>query len=149
MVDPVPVHEGPVPTWLDRLLALGAVGGAAGMVWLLAPVTPDARGFGTHEALGWTPCGWPVTYGLPCPTCGCTTAACLVVHLHWLDAFLVHPFGAAFAVFVLGVGGVGLHDLLRCRSFVARAYGIRLAVWVPAAIALLGGSWLYKWLTWK
>lgn len=145
----VPVHEGPAPAWLDRAIAAAAVGVAAWIVWRLAPIAPDPRGFGTHEALGWTPCSWPTTYGIPCPTCGATTAACLMVHLRPLDALLAHPFGAVLAVLTFVVAALGLHDLLRGRAFLVRAYSIKLAPWVVGGVVLLGASWLYKWLSWR
>lgn len=35
---------------------------------------PAARGYGTHQQLGMSPCGLLVRTGLPCPSCGMTTA---------------------------------------------------------------------------
>ncbi|NOX60289.1 MAG: DUF2752 domain-containing protein, partial [Planctomycetes bacterium] len=55
------------------LLAAGAIIGTAGFV------TPDPKGFGTHEQLGQQRCSWPRQYAIPCPTCGMTTAFAYVV----------------------------------------------------------------------
>lgn len=37
-------------------------------------LTPDPRGYGTHEQLGLAPCGFARMTGVACPTCGTTTA---------------------------------------------------------------------------
>jgi len=54
---------------------------------------PDSRGFGTHEALGLPPCGFILTSGLPCPSCGMTTAFSNVMHGRLWDAFIAQPAG--------------------------------------------------------
>jgi hypothetical protein len=60
---------------------------------------PDLRGLGTHEQLfGLQPCGFVLTTGLPCPTCGMTTAFALMMHGHPLAAFLTQPAGAVFCL---------------------------------------------------
>jgi len=41
---------------------------------LAAWLTPDARGYGTHEQLGLRPCTFVTLFGWRCPTCGMTTA---------------------------------------------------------------------------
>lgn len=140
----VPAREGPLPWWLDRALALAVVLAGGAVVWALANVDPDSRGYGTHEQLGMRPCGWPEHYGMPCPTCGVTTAACHLVHLHPWSALVTQPFGAALAVVGLVVLCTALSDLCRGRSFAARAYGLELARWVVGGVALLLLAWFYK-----
>lgn len=66
----------------DRLLLAWHVRVAAGLgagVLLALLVTaswlrPDPTGQGTHQQLGLPPCAWRVILGIPCPTCGMTTA---------------------------------------------------------------------------
>ncbi len=41
---------------------------------LAASLTPDARGYGTHESLGFPPCTFQVIFRIPCPSCGMTTS---------------------------------------------------------------------------
>lgn len=118
------------------------------MVVLLLGVDPDARGFGTHEQLGMASCSWPELHGIPCPTCGCTTAAAHLVHLSPWRALTEQPFGAAFALGGLWLAVIALHSLIRGRSFVER-----ISLW-PYARIFVGGAvllflaWGYKCLTW-
>lgn len=86
-------------------LAWGAVG-AGGLAVLAVALwlPPDARGHGTHEALGIPPCGFVVTSGLPCPTCGMTTAFSNAVRGRIAQAFVAHPGGLALCLLaMLGV----------------------------------------------
>ncbi|MEO6593468.1 MAG: DUF2752 domain-containing protein [Planctomycetota bacterium] len=144
----IPVEEGPVAVWVDRVVAGIVFGFAATWVVMLLRIDPDARGHGTHEQLGWEPCGWPAVYGMPCPTCGCTTAACHLLHGNVVQAFVVQPFGAAVA---LGGALLGVHALLcllRGRSFVDVM--VRLPFWriVFGATLLLLLAWWYKCAVW-
>lgn len=141
---PVPVTEGPVAPWLDRAIALAIIGAGSAVILALARVVPDPRGYGTHEQLGMSECGWPQRYGMPCPTCGVTTAACYLVHLSPWRALVTQPFGAALAATGLLVLALALVDLVRGRSFVARAYSLRLSRWVGGGILLLLAAWGYK-----
>jgi hypothetical protein len=145
----VPIAEGPIAVWADRALAGSVVAAAAACVWGLASIAPDARGHGTHEQFGWTPCSWPIVYGIPCPTCGCTTAACLFVHGRVFTAFATQPFGASVAAFGALVGVHALLCLLRGRSFADAL--VRWPFWriVLGAFVLFVLAWGYTWLTWR
>jgi len=144
VITTVPVQQGPRPVWLDRLIAGGVVAAAFAITGLLLAVDPDPKGYDTHVRLGMAPCSWPRTHGMPCPTCGATTAACLLVHGHPLAALATQPFGAAIAAAGLLLGAIATWCLLRARSF--------LDVWVQlprgrlllAGVALLLLAWLYK-----
>jgi len=65
------------------------------IVWLVLGLSldPDPRGFGTHEQLGLSACYAREWLGVPCPTCGVTTASVLLLHGHPLDSFQNQPFG--------------------------------------------------------
>ncbi len=81
---------------IDGRLAWGCVALLCGAVLGLAIyLHPDSRGFGTHEQLPFYPypCSFTLTTGLPCPTCGMTTAFSLVMHGRFLAAFLAQPAG--------------------------------------------------------
>ncbi len=146
MLTTIPVHEGPRPVWLDRVFALAVLAAAVTCTVALATIDPDPRGYDTHTQLGMSPCMWPKVYGYPCPTCGATTAAAMVVHGRLIAAFVTQPFGAAVAIAGIAFGAVAGWCLLRSRSF--------LDVWMQVprlalaffAMLLLLFAWGYKCL---
>ncbi len=81
-----------VPGILLALIA-GSVLGVAAFA-----LEADAAGLGTHTQLGLTPCGFVAATGLPCATCGMTTATTLAAHGHLLDSFRTQPAGFFFAL---------------------------------------------------
>jgi len=145
----IPLADGPVSATADRIVA--AIIGVVAVVFTagLLSVSPDARGHGTHEQLGMDKCGWPEVYGMPCPTCGCTTAATELVHGNLIGAFVTQPFGAAVALIGLLAGIHAWGCLLRGRSFVDLL--VRLPFWtiVFGLVVLLFASWGYKCLIWE
>jgi ribose/xylose/arabinose/galactoside ABC-type transport system permease subunit len=142
----IPLADGPVAAWIDRSAALSVASTVAAVVVALWRVAPDPRGHGTHEQLGLDPCGWPIAYGIPCPTCGVTTAACHLVHGNVVTAIAVQPFGAALMLVSLLLGLHALLCLWRRRSFADLL--VRLPMWrlLGAAFAGLLATWGYKCL---
>lgn len=140
----IPLAAGPVAPWLDRAVSGFVVVLAIACTALLAITDPDPRGYDTHTQLGMAACGWPTAHGMPCPTCGCTTAASLVVHGSPVRAFVVQPFGALCAIAGLVLGAHALGCLLRGRSFVDLLVRLRLPRWIAFAALAMGLSWYYK-----
>ncbi len=146
VISSVPVQDGPRGAWLDRTVAATVVVAATGSAWLLGRLTPDPRGYDTHVQLGMARCSWPGTYGIPCPTCGATTAACHLLHGNLLQAFVTQPFGAALAAAGLLAGVAALWCLLCRRSFLDLVAQVPWPRTIVIGVALLLGSWLYKYL---
>ena len=113
-----------------------------------ASLTPSPAGHGTHLALGLPACGWVISYGRPCPTCGMTTAFALLAHARPLDAALTQPFGALLAV-AASVTFWGSVHVTATGSMLgmlgSKVLQSRVIWWLAAAA---GASWLYKLYTW-
>lgn len=142
----IPLAAGPVGPWLDRgvaalCLSLGIVAGV--VLW---GTTPSPQGYDTHVQLGLAPCGWPQVYGVPCPTCGCTTAASHVVHGEFVQAFVVQPFGALLAIVGLLLSLHAARCLLQQRSFVDLLVRLPLGRILGGAVVFLLAAWYYKYL---
>ncbi len=133
----------------------------AGLVSLAAPVlgvglwlNPNAAGLGTHTQLGFGPCPFYMRYGIPCPTCGYTTAVSHVAHGQWISAILTQPAGAAVGFMLVGALSLGLVALATGRWYGPGLLwlGWRLERIILLVTALFLGSWLYKVLAtsaWK
>jgi hypothetical protein len=76
------------------VLASVAMAVLAVAAWL----EPAASGVGTHQALGLAPCGWMQGMGVPCPSCGMTTAFALAADGSFLASAYVQPMGFLLAV---------------------------------------------------
>lgn len=132
--------------WFDRAVA-GVVFVAAVVCFgALLSIEPDPKGYDTHTQLGMSACNWPKVYGYPCPTCGATTAATLVVHGRLLAAFATQPFGAAFALAGIAIGVIAGWCLLRSRSFLDVYVQLPRTAIALYAVLLLLASWGYKCL---
>ena len=139
----VPLEQGPVSPLVDRTAAAVVAVAVGTVVVLLANVHPDSRGHGTHEQLGLEPCGWPKAFGMPCPTCGVTTASCHLVHGHVWTAIVTQPFGTVFMGTSILLGAHAVYCLVRRRSFADLL--VRLPVWrlLFGGLLLLLASWGY------
>ncbi|MCA9063629.1 MAG: DUF2752 domain-containing protein [Planctomycetaceae bacterium] len=60
-------------------------------------LTPDSRGFGTHEQLGLPPCTFKTLCGKPCPHCGMTTSFSLLVRGQFNASVQANPSGILLA----------------------------------------------------
>jgi hypothetical protein len=108
---------------------------------------PSATGFGTHsKSLGLPPCGFQKTTGMPCPTCGCTTAVTHLAHGHVIKAIETQPFGATVGIVAVILSGLSLVGLAT-----GRWYGMTLTTiswhWRKSVLffcILFFGGWAYK-----
>lgn len=135
-----------VGRWSNRLVALGLLLGPGTLLAIASRLTPDGRGMRTHEQLGLPSCAFFAGTGMPCPTCGMTTAFAHAAHGQLLSSFFVQPFGAFLAVLsacLVLLGGYALAtDLPLQPIFRPAGRGWPLAF----LLTLLLGAWLYKML---
>ncbi len=110
---------------------------------------PSSEGMGTHTQLGISACSWPATIGLPCPSCGMTTAFALAADGRFFDSFLAQPLGFLLAVGTAGFAVVSVYVALtgsRMLGAITDKIGGKFW-WVLGAVVLL--SWGYKMLTFR
>lgn len=109
-------------------------------VWL----TPNAKGVGTHEELGLSPCSYLAITGYPCATCGMTTAVTHAAHGQLLSAFHVQPAGALFAIALAMAAIMAFYSLVSGVSLAP----LGQALWRPRVLFIVLGivlvAWAYK-----
>jgi len=111
---------------------------------LAAWLSPDPSGMGTHQQLGFPPCGLVIASGIPCPTCGMTTAFAWVARGHIGAAFAAQPFGAMLALATALTAGLALAALVTGRAWRVNWYRVSPG-WVAATVAVsFAAAWLYK-----
>ncbi len=107
-------------------------------------LSPDASGMGTHRQLGLPACGWVAGFGIPCATCGMTTAFAAAADGDLVASFRAQPFGAMLAL-ATGVAAVVSAFVLLTGSAVG---GLVFRILTPRTAAVLGVlavlAWVYK-----
>ncbi len=98
--------------------------------------------------LGLPNCGWMMTMGKPCPTCGMTTAFAHAAHGNLVAAFVTQPMGAVLSVGTAVAFWIGLYVFLT-GSRVGEVCGNLARPRVLWAVAGAGGAaWAYKLSVW-
>ena len=121
------------------LLALGLT-----LLGVAAWLEPDTRGHGSHQQLGMPPCVSIVLFGVPCPTCGMTTAFAYAVRGDVLSAFHAQPAGLLLALATIAMVGLSLGVLLTGRVWRVNWYRIPPTRVTIAALLIVLGGWIYK-----
>lgn len=94
-----PVNRPAMVAELRRRLWAGLIAMACGaLLWTAATLHAEQAGVGTHTQLGLPACSFKVAMGLPCPSCGMTTAFAHAANGHLIEAFITQPLGALLAV---------------------------------------------------
>ena len=118
----------------------------SGMLGVGRWLNADPSGAGTHQQMGFPPCGMLATTGIPCPTCGCTTAVTHLAHGHVIMSFLTQPFGfavGALALILLPLTLIGVvTGIWKGPSMFVLGWYWRY--WTYGGLALLLGAWVYK-----
>lgn len=127
-----------------RLVMTACAIGGATILGVAAWLEPALGGIGTHTQLGISPCTWPSLVGVPCPSCGMTTAFACAADGNFVDSLRAQPAGFLLAV-------VTATMTIACTY--AAVTGSRLVSAMSGAIGSWGwwifggvilGSWGYK-----
>lgn len=140
---PLFARRPPTPNWATRLIALAVFAPTLAVLLTASSLAADPQGMGTHTQLGLTPCGFKAATGLPCATCGMTTAFTHAAHGRLFAAGLTQPAGLVLAV--LTAMAVILSGWSLATAMPLNPLGA--ALWRPRVvltfIALILGGWLY------
>jgi len=126
------------------LVLFGAWLALLGLCGIGLALTPDPRGFGTHEQLGFQPCLPVRLWNVPCPGCGVTTAVALAFHAQPLASLRTQPFGLVTILAVVGFALFTLHKHLTRGDAYRVLPRLPWRVLLPGGVLLLGGCWIYK-----
>jgi len=130
-----------------RALGAAVLVGCVLLFAVASRLEPATGGIGTHEQLGLAPCGMMMLWGLPCPTCGMTTAFAHAARGRLASAFHAQPAGLALAI-AIGLAAIAAGGTLvtgrtyRVNWFRLSPTGVGFGV-----VALLLGAWVYKIVT--
>ena len=85
-----------------------------------ATLHADSRGYDTHTQLHLPACSMIQTTGMPCPTCGMTTAFTHMAHGQVIHAVKAQAFGTLLFLAVMLAGVLGAAQALSGRDVLAR-----------------------------
>lgn len=125
-------------------MLLGALALPLALLALGRFLSPDPRGWGTHEQLGFQPCLPMRLWNFPCPGCGVTTSLALVAHARPLAALRTQPFGliALATALVAAVRAFAGHA--RGRDLQAELALVHWRRWTRVLVTLGLLAWAYK-----
>jgi hypothetical protein len=109
-------------------------------VWL----TPDPRGFGTHQQLRMPPCTFRLMTGFNCPHCGLTTSFSWFVRGQFYNSMKANPAGlilasASIAILIWTIV-VTVSGTLVITHEPGRDFMVGFAIWVLLSIVI----WLFR-----
>lgn len=127
-----------------RLLWAAVASGALGVLLTSRWLEPHPSGVGTHVALGLPPCSVLLTLGLPCPTCGLTTAFAHAARLELAKSLRAHPLGLPLFVVLLALLPACLRWALRAEPPLRVVERLRLDRCTLLLLLSLLGSWVAR-----
>ncbi len=127
-----------------RITAALLLSGCLALLGVGAALQPATTGMGTHTQLGLPACAFEQYTGLPCSTCGMTTAVSLAAHGHLATAFVVQPAGALLALVAAMLAWVSGYALWRGLDVAA----MLRPLWRPMTLLIVGaivlGAWAFR-----
>lgn len=127
-----------------RVTALGVGVSLAAPFVVLSMVAPAEAGLGTHTRLGLPTCTWPTALGIPCPSCGYTTAFTHAAHGDLWTSFLTQPAGFILALVsaMAAVVAIGAAVTAQPLHMLFAPLANRSVAWAAGAVFVVG--WGYK-----
>jgi hypothetical protein len=114
------------------------------VAWGLQPAGEHLGHLGAHQQLGLPPCGFAVMTGLPCPTCGMTTAFVYVMHGQLWRAMQSQLAGFCLAIATVAVGIIATLATLTGYRPAINGYRVSPTKCLWATALLLVAAWGIK-----
>ncbi|MBX3356094.1 MAG: DUF2752 domain-containing protein [Phycisphaeraceae bacterium] len=133
--------------WLslgERLASAVVAVVALAVLLIAARLEPSPFGIGTHQQLGLPACSWPLAFGLPCPSCGMTTAFAHAADGHFIAAIKAQPFGALLALATAMAVVVGAFAAITGTRVLTLFSPLLSKAGAIAAVVALLAAWGYK-----
>lgn len=125
---------------IAALILAACIALLAAAVW----IQPDTRGLGSHQQFGMPPCASIVLFGIPCPTCGMTTAFAHTVRGELGSAFFVQPAGFMLALATIAAATLSLAALLTGKVWHVNWYRVPPTRVTIAVLLVVLGGWIFK-----
>lgn len=117
---------------------------AAALLAVATYLQPSATGMETHRQLNLPPCGWVTGFGIPCPTCGMTTAFAAAADGDFIASIRAQPLGFLLALATAASVAVSAYVVVTGSAIgghFLRMVTPRFGWWMLVALVL---AWLYK-----
>lgn len=109
-------------------------------MWL----TPDPRGFGTHQQLGMPACTFRTVTGLNCPHCGLTTSFSWFVRGRWKQAAQINAAGLVLAAAAVLIWPWLITVIIKGCWLGTRSPGLVLLISFSGWLLLSLGIWILR-----
>jgi hypothetical protein len=130
--------------WPYRFAWLALFFASLTLLGVAAWLTPSNSGTATHRQLGLPPCGLLEKTGIPCPSCGMTTAFSWAAHGRLDRAFLAQPAGALLAILTACIVIISLYLAITGKD-ITRLLDDRLILRVLIGFGVVViAAWAYK-----
>lgn len=93
-------HSKERPSLRIRFAAAIVATGLCLIIFFATRLSPDPRGFGTHQQLGLPECAFKSAIGKRCPHCGMTTSMTYLVRGQWRQAWNANPGGYVLTLLI-------------------------------------------------
>ena len=129
--------------WL-RTVLIGCGVLLVGMLITARCLSPNPDRLGTHQQLGLPECGFLVSTGFPCPSCGMTTSWAWLTRGNVMESLHSNAGGTVLAVLSLVFGVWMLISGIRAKWVIGVPTSFWLAVLLGSTVLITLLSWLSK-----
>lgn len=109
-----------------------------------AQLQPAQKGVGTHEQLGMNPCSLYERTGVPCGSCGMTTAFSHAAHAQFAQSFVTQPMGMVLSLITAMALWISGYTAIRNPPIEQYLKYLMTARFWLMLLALFLGAWMYK-----